>query len=40
MVAIDKYKNIHQKWIRKDEVTKIKYEIKELLNNVKMENEE
>ncbi len=27
-------------WIRKDEVTKIKYEIKELLNNVKMENEE
>lgn len=38
MVPVDKYKHVYQKWIRKEEAKKIKYEIKELLNNVKIED--
>ncbi len=36
MTPINKYKTIYQKWIKREEA-KMKFEIEELLNNIKME---
>ena len=36
MISLDKYKRVYQKWIKREEA-KMKFEIEELLNNIKIE---